>query len=197
MFDVEGLRKGLGLIAIFGGLYIIIIIIFYLSIAVFLNKLNKIIEGKKTIFAYLPIFNVYLLGKLTINKLVGFILALYFAFIIFLPKLPIYYQIKILTLIPIKFLKIITILYAIVINILSIYAIIKYFKLRKQNTQNIDSIPINYNQNNIQDLIQNNNQLSQNSTQNNNQLTQNDTINNNQLSQPNSENNYIENLYDK
>lgn len=57
--------------------FIIILIvglIIYIITSIFLNKLNKLMYGKGTPMAWIPIFNIYLLGKLTVNKLVGWIL---------------------------------------------------------------------------------------------------------------------------
>ena len=42
----------------------IVVLLIYIGISIFLNKLNKVIYKKGTIMAFLPIFNVYLLGKL-------------------------------------------------------------------------------------------------------------------------------------
>lgn len=64
----------------FGSLIIIFIVLaivigVYVAQAILLNKLNKLINGKGTALAWIPICNYYLLGKLTINKLVGWILV--------------------------------------------------------------------------------------------------------------------------
>ena len=56
----------IGLLAIF----------LYVIYAVFLNKLNKAMHGKTTWMAWVPIINIYLLGKLTVHMVVGIILAL-------------------------------------------------------------------------------------------------------------------------
>jgi len=54
----------------------IVVLLIYIGISIFLNKLNKVIYKKGTIMAFLPIFNVYLLGKLTVNKIVGWLLVI-------------------------------------------------------------------------------------------------------------------------
>ncbi len=63
------------------GTFIIFVLIFalviYIILGIVLTKLNKKIYGKKTILAWLPFFNIYLLGKLTVNKLMGFVLVLF------------------------------------------------------------------------------------------------------------------------
>ncbi|MBR1413924.1 MAG: zinc ribbon domain-containing protein [Bacilli bacterium] len=52
----------------------IVFIIIYVLLALLLSNLNKQIYGKKSIIAWIPVLNLYLLGKLTVNKLVGIIL---------------------------------------------------------------------------------------------------------------------------
>ena len=68
----------LGLVAgatIFITLFIIILAIgLYIALAIVLNSLNKKMYGKGTALAWIPICNTYLLGKLTINKIMGWIL---------------------------------------------------------------------------------------------------------------------------
>ena len=51
-------------------------IFIYSMTAVFLNKLNKEMYGKTTWMAWVPIFRIFLLGKLTIHWIVGIILFL-------------------------------------------------------------------------------------------------------------------------
>ena len=46
------------------------------TFAVFLNRINNIKYGKTTIIAWIPILNIYLLGKLAINVVVGFLLMI-------------------------------------------------------------------------------------------------------------------------
>lgn len=55
---------------------IVLAILMYLGISIVLNKLNKVIYKKSTVMAFLPIFNFYLLGKLTVNKIVGWLLVI-------------------------------------------------------------------------------------------------------------------------
>ena len=43
----------------------------YIRVSMFLNKLNLVIYGKKTIMAWLPFTDTYLLGKLTFGKICG------------------------------------------------------------------------------------------------------------------------------
>lgn len=51
-----------------------IVIIVYLFFAIFLNKFHKLVNGKGTVMAFIPIANIYLLGKLALNKLFGYLL---------------------------------------------------------------------------------------------------------------------------
>ena len=88
--------------------------IFLLSIlpGILLYKLNKVMRLEKSIIAWIPIYNIYLLGKLTINELFARLLVI--GLFIFIGW------------------DITGILYCITIALLYIYAIIKYIKLKKQ-----------------------------------------------------------------
>ena len=55
---------------------ILIILAIYIIEALILNTLNKKIYGEGTWQAWVPFANVYLLGKLTVNKTVGWILLI-------------------------------------------------------------------------------------------------------------------------
>lgn len=55
---------------------LVIVIALYITIGIFLNKFNKLVYGKATPMAFIPLVNVYLLGKLTISKPVGLVLAI-------------------------------------------------------------------------------------------------------------------------
>ncbi len=48
----------------------------YSVIAVFLNKLHNAKYGKTTILAWIPIFNIYVLGKLVIHSIIGLLLVI-------------------------------------------------------------------------------------------------------------------------
>lgn len=69
----------LGLVAGAAIFSIILVIGLYIAEAIILNSLNKKMYGKGTALAWIPICNIYLLGKLTIHKIMGWILvALFF-----------------------------------------------------------------------------------------------------------------------
>ncbi len=91
-------------------------IIFVISIipGIITYKLNKKMYREKSIMAWIPIVNIYLLGKLTINKIVGILLILGLI-IVFCFDVPF----------------IMSILYVIILIVIYIYAIIKYIKLKK------------------------------------------------------------------
>ncbi len=57
-------------------IFTLIGIFIYSVTAVFLNKLNKEMYGKTTWMAWVPIFRIFLLGKLAIHWIVGIILVL-------------------------------------------------------------------------------------------------------------------------
>ncbi len=69
-----------GFEALIGGLIVVAIIILFIAIiiyiieAIFLTKFHKLLYGKGTALAWIPFANIYLLGKLTFNKLIGWIL---------------------------------------------------------------------------------------------------------------------------
>ena len=54
----------------------LVIIVAYSMISVFINKLNNAVHGKVTILAWVPPTNVYILGSLVANKIVGILLAI-------------------------------------------------------------------------------------------------------------------------
>lgn len=119
----------------------LVIIIFAIAITIYiiqgilLNKLNKLMYGKGTPMAWIPIANIYLLGKLTVNKIVGWILItcifLTSKFTITVNGIE-----KSYTILPESINSIIYPLYSLTIIGLVIYAIVKYFKLKKNVQQN-------------------------------------------------------------
>ena len=104
---------------------ILLMIFLYISFALLLNRLNKVIYGKGTILAWLPLTNVYLLGKLTVSNVLGWILVILNVLTAFISN------------------DIYTLLFGLVCLILYIYAGIKYKKLKKAQTVQVslDSDP--------------------------------------------------------
>lgn len=62
----------------------LLLIVIYSMISVFINKLNSAIHGKTTIFAWVPVTNGYLIGKLVVNRVIGVLLSILFLFGIFI-----------------------------------------------------------------------------------------------------------------
>ena len=56
----------------FIAIIILIIITCYALLAVFLNNFNKKVNGTPSVMAWIPLANVYLLGKLTFSKDAGY-----------------------------------------------------------------------------------------------------------------------------
>lgn len=100
----------------------------YALFGVFLCKLNTLVNGKGTMLAWVPICNIYLLGKLAVNKVVGWILVIG-TFLIGIMRF---------SDVPSESISSIVFkIYNIIILGLFIYAVIKYFKL-KNNQNNIN-----------------------------------------------------------
>lgn len=123
------------LISAFAGILFIIFLIaiaIYVGCAIFLNKFNKLVYGKGTPMCWIPIANVYLLGKLTINKIVGWVLVIC---VILTGE----YTVTVNgvttqhTILPADIHSVVSTLYGIAVIVLFIYAIIKYNKLKKES----------------------------------------------------------------
>ena len=118
---------------------LIIGIVIYVIQAIFLNKFNKLVYGKGSLLAWIPFANYYLLGKLTVNKIVGWILVLINAL-----------TIKVTTtlngvettssIFPENIHSIVSKIIQIITIGFYIYAIIKYFKLKKDNKKNKEQV---------------------------------------------------------
>ena len=70
---IEYFKSHLMIILIIGGLLLIVL---YTMFAVFLNKLSNMKRGKTTPLVWLPVINIYLLGKLVINSIIGLLLVI-------------------------------------------------------------------------------------------------------------------------
>ena len=112
-------------------IFLVIVIVIYIAIGIFLNKFNKLKYGKGTPMAFIPLVNIYLLGKLTISKPVGLIL-------VFIPLLTGTFTTNIngventYTLLPADINSKVNTVYNLVTLGLLIYAIVLYFKLKKE-----------------------------------------------------------------
>ncbi len=111
--------------------FLVIIVVVYIAVGVFLNKFNKLVYGKGTPMAFIPLANIYLLGKLTVGKAVGIIL-------VFLPIFTGSFTTNIngientYTILPANISSKISMIANIVTFGLFIYAIFLYFKIKKE-----------------------------------------------------------------
>lgn len=103
------------------------LLILYVIFSSILSKANKTIYEEKNIFAWIPIFNLYLLGKIAINKIIGVILVLIEFLIGFLCSIP-YFQ----NVIPSYIVDILSLIFIFVIIILFFIVLAKYFKVKKR-----------------------------------------------------------------
>ena len=118
------------------GLIIFAIVIgIYVLQGLFLTKFNKLVNGKGTPLAWIPICNVYLLGKLCINKIVGWILV---GCILITGKFTVTINgVKnVYTILPKNITSLISSLSSLAIFGLFIYGIIKYNDLKKKSNTN-------------------------------------------------------------
>ena len=122
---------------IIGLIVFAIVIGIYVLQGLFLTKFNKLVNGKGTPLAWIPICNVYLLGKLCINKIVGWILV---GCILITGKFTVTINgVKnVYTILPKNITSLISSLSSLAIFGLFIYGIIKYnnLKQQKQNQSN-------------------------------------------------------------
>ncbi len=133
----------LGVLAAFGILILLVVIGIYIAQAIFLNKFNKLVNGKGTALAWIPKCNIYLLGKLTVNKIVGcifvgciLITGTYTATINGVETTH--------TILSEGISSVVSTLYSIAVLGLFIYAILKYFKIKKNgNNQTVQYLTIN------------------------------------------------------
>lgn len=102
----------------------------YIAQAIFLSKFHKLVCGKGTALGWIPVCNTYLLGKLVVNKLVGWIMVIAFfltgTFTVTVNDAQSTYSI-----LPENIRSIYTNIYSAVIFVLFIVAIVKYVKLKK------------------------------------------------------------------
>ena len=103
------------------------LLILYVIFSSILSKVNKTIYERKNIFAWIPIFNLYLLGKIAVNKIIGVILVLIEFLIGSLISIP-YFQ----NMIPSYIMDIMCLVFIFVIIILFFIVLAKYFKIKKR-----------------------------------------------------------------
>lgn len=176
-----------------------ILIAIYVLLGVFLNKFNKLVEGKGTALAWIPIANLYLLGKLLLNKGFGWgvlIASIVFSVLTSSTTITIGEKTTSYSILGEPATTIVSTIWGSICLALIIWAIVKYFQTKKSSNQTqITNTNSNINPNSElgtflnQDSNQNQN-LNQNQNQNQNQTTnQNQNIN----EIPNQSNNFNQN----
>lgn len=121
----------LGALAGLAIVLLVVLIVIYVAQAIFLNKLNKLIYGKGTAMAWIPIANLYLLGKLTVNKIVGWILVIC-PFLTGTTTTTINGVETTSTFLPEKINSLISTIHSFAVLGLFAFAVIKYINLKKQ-----------------------------------------------------------------
>lgn len=123
-------------------LFIIFIVVIYIILGIVLNKLHNKIYGKGSFLAFVPVADIYLLGKLTGGRLLGILLLV-------IPFLNGSYEFKngsntfILVIMPDNVRLYLYIGYIIILVGLIVYAIIKINKLGKDETGYINEVYLN------------------------------------------------------
>lgn len=112
----------------------VIAIILYIVQAIFLNRFNKLVYGKGTALAWIPICNIYLLGKLTFNKTIGWILVIC-SILSSSFKITINGVTTTHSILPEDLSDMLSLVYSIAVIGLFVYAIVKYIRL-KNNSSN-------------------------------------------------------------
>ena len=129
MENMEGLA---GTLLAFGTIVLVVAIVIYVVMEIELNMLNKIMYGKGTALAWIPICNTYLLGKLTVNKLVGWILAICI-FVTGSFTTTVDGVEKVYSLLLANISSTVSTIYGLVVFGLFIYAIVKYNQLKNKS----------------------------------------------------------------
>lgn len=119
-------------LATFSLLYIIILIILWIIEGIIINKLHKEMYGKATVLAWVPFCNIYLLGKLTVNKTVGWALAIS-KILTYTITTTVNDVQKTYSILPSSISTLLSGIVGIITFCLLIYAIVKYKRLEKSN----------------------------------------------------------------
>ena len=118
--------------ATFSLLYIIILIILWIIEGIIINKLHKEMYGKATALAWVPFCNIYLLGKLTVNKTIGWALAIS-KILTYTITTTVNGVQKTYSILPSSISTLLSGIVGIITFCLLIYAIVKYKSLEKSN----------------------------------------------------------------
>lgn len=153
---------------------LIFVIVLYVLQGIFLFKFNKLVYGRGTALAWLPICNIYLLGKLTFNSTVGWCFVV-MSFLTTRFSITIDGVEKTYAILP----QSICSLYSVVVLGVFVYAIAKYVELKKSVSVESQQVQgMTQSQNVVQNNQVNNMQQTQNIQQSNQNNINNQDINN-------------------
>ncbi len=180
MLYEQMLAQAMGLAILILAIIAIFAIGIYVLEGIFLTKFNKLVYKKGTPMAWIPIVNLYLLGKLTFNKIVGWILVIAL-FLNVRFTVTIGNQTISKSLLPDSIASIFSVVYNLAVLGIFIYAIIKYFNLKK--TQNSEEQASNLTENtSVNENQSNNTAANVNSPEfSNNIIADSDPINSNNI----------------
>ncbi len=117
---------------------LIVLLIMYIIVAKILNKFNKLKYGKGTALAWIPLCNIYLLGKLAFNKFFGWLLILG-SLLVSNYTVTINGQTTTYSVISGEISSVSSYIYGAIVFMTFIVMLIKYSKLKKQNINNKDN----------------------------------------------------------
>ena len=122
-----------GFVFLFSIFYALIVpIILWIINGIILNRLHKEMYGKTTVLAWVPFCNIYLLGKLTVNKTVGWALAIS-KILTYTITTTVNGVQKTYSILPSSISTLLSGIVGIITFCLLIYAIVKYKRLEKSN----------------------------------------------------------------
>lgn len=125
---LEGMMNlSIGILIVIALVVLAIIITVYVVMGIYLNRLNDVENGRKTCFAWIPVLNVYLLGKLAVNKFVGWLMVLA-PLLMGTSSVTVNGETTTYTLLPEPFNTIYSTIYGVVFLTLLIVVIVKYNK---------------------------------------------------------------------
>lgn len=130
--------------------FLLLILIIYIAICIFLNALHKKIYARGTVLSFIPICNIYILGKLSFSKITGYILAIFYILLMDF-KVTLNGTVKEISIIPKTLKPTLLLVYDIILLILFIVCIFKYFRLKKNNY--INKVYLNQEGNNISNRV--------------------------------------------
>lgn len=114
-------------------LLFIVIFILYMLFGWLLTSINKLMYNKNTSLAWLPIINIYLLGKLARGRFTGILLLIINILLLSYPTIE-HGKIVMHNIIPKNIQSIISIIYTVIIILFVVYAVIKYSRLKTENS---------------------------------------------------------------